>query len=334
MSLTAKDSWGISVIIPNYNGEALLPIVLPTVMTALNNTKLDSEIIVVDDCSTDNSVNLLSSSYANIKLISNQTNLGFSPSVNKGFAQAKYALVLILNSDVQLSPDYFARQLPYFDDVDCFGVMGRIIGWNDNHIQDAAKYPSFHGVKIKTTGNYLTDPIITGDRLYSWYLSGANALVSNEKLTKLGGFDETFAPFYVEDFELSLRAWRMGWSCYYEHDSICRHKESVTIKSANKKAYIKTIYYRNKMLLHFIHLDRFKLLQWYLILLFELIFKTAIGQWYFTKAFKLFLERKNMARQSKVQFHALSNRMERDITVTNVADKILASLKAKSIRRF
>ena len=46
------------------------------------------------------------------------------------------------------------------------------------------------------------------------------------KLIELGGFNELYAPFYVEDYDLSLRAWRLGYKCYYEHFALCRHQVS------------------------------------------------------------------------------------------------------------
>ena len=58
--------------------------------------------------------------------------------------------------------------------------------------------------------------------LYTMYLSGANAFMDKEKFMLIGKLDEIFSPFYVEDFELSLRAWRLGFTCYYDYESVCR----------------------------------------------------------------------------------------------------------------
>ena len=98
---------GISVIIPNYNGKVLLPEVLPTVFAALNNAGLPSEVIVVDDCSTDGTVELLKEKFPTIKILQNEINGGFSITSNKGIKAAQYDWVLLLNSDVKLEEDYF-----------------------------------------------------------------------------------------------------------------------------------------------------------------------------------------------------------------------------------
>ncbi|WP_217452240.1 hypothetical protein [Mucilaginibacter humi] len=64
--------------------------------------------------------------------------------------------------------------------------------------------PKFNGLKLKTDYFYYTDAV--DDRLYTFYLSGANALIATKKLKAIGGFYELFSPFYCEDMELSIRA--------------------------------------------------------------------------------------------------------------------------------
>src|SRR5215813_5663887 len=190
---------GISVVIPNYNGRYLLEEIMPSVLEALNNSMLPFEIIVSDDKSTDDSITFLQSTYPQVKIIANQINLGFAPAINKGIFNSQYSHLLLLNSDVKLTPNFFSELLRYFDKEDTFGVMSRIIGWDNDQVQDGGKYPSFHGVKIKTSGNYVPVDERPGQWLYSMYLSGANAFVDRKKIIHLGAFDELFAPLYVED---------------------------------------------------------------------------------------------------------------------------------------
>jgi GT2 family glycosyltransferase len=326
---------GISVVIPNYNGRKLLEQIVPPLLIALGNAELAYEVIISDDASTDDSVFFLQSNYPSFNIICNKTNAGFSPTINKGIFEAKYDYVLLLNSDVKLSPDYFIPLLRYFEKEDTFGVMGRIVGWDDDIIQDAAKYPSFHGVKIKTAGNYYLENSDIDDRLYSMYLSGANAFVDREKLIALGGFNELFAPFYVEDFELSLRAWRLGWKCYYEHFALCRHQLSVSIKSKNSKAFINTIYYRNKMLMHAIHLQGISTFFWYLQLLPEIIIHFFTGRFYYFKSLKMFFASGKKMRFSKNEFEQLGAKMNKKLlSVKEIANLILSSIKEKEIKRF
>lgn len=325
---------GISVVIPNYNGQVLLPQILPTVLTALQNIGLASEIVVVDDCSTDQSLALLSRQFPTIEVVSNDVNSGFSVTANKGIRAAKYEWVLLLNSDVKLERNYFQPLLKYTQQQEVFGVMGRIIGWHDEGIQDGAKYPSFQGVKIKTSGNYiLRDDEVPKHGLFTMYLSGANAFMRKEVFLKIGGFNELFSPFYVEDFELSLRAWRLGYVCCYEHEAVCRHQTSTTIARGNRKEKIRTIYNRNKMFLHAIHLEGGTRILWFVQLVFESMLQILLFKKYYLQALSLFVAGYNSVRVSRVNLQRLAGN-RRLLNVNEVVDRIKLSIAGKDIIRF
>jgi GT2 family glycosyltransferase len=325
---------GISVIIPNYNGQHLLPLILPAAFIALQKTKLAYEVIVSDDCSTDNSIAFLQHNFTTVKIIESPINKGFSPTANAGVFAAKFKYILLLNSDVKLTEDYFLPLLRYFDKPDTFGVMGKIIGWDDDLQQDGAKYPSFHGVKIKTTGNYILTNPNQNDWVYSMYLSGANALIDKNKLIELGGFNELYAPFYVEDYDLSLRAWRLGYKCYYEHFALCRHQVSTSIKIKTKKNAINTIYYRNKLYLHFIHLSGINLWLWFLQLVPEVLFSLITGKFYFFTSLSMFFCTIDKAKKAKLQLYNSAKKKQPLLSVKEVANTILSSLKNKKTHRF
>ncbi|HEU4470066.1 MAG TPA: glycosyltransferase family 2 protein [Flavisolibacter sp.] len=325
---------GLSVVIPNYNGISLFPHTLPSVFSAVSSLSIPYEVIVADDCSTDASVEWLRLHYPQIRLVTNDQNSGFSVTANRGIEAARYRLVLLLNSDVKLEPGYFESQFRYFEDPGVFGVMGRIIGWEDDNIQDGAKYPSFHSAKIKTSVNYLlANEKDMEHGLLSMYLSGANALMDREKFLRLGGFNELFSPFYVEDYELSLRAWRAGWKCIYEYKAVCRHRTSTSIKTKSRKAFIKKIAIRNKMFLHAIHLSSFKRLLWFTQLVLEVLVQTLLFKTYYTKAFWLFLRSMKSVRSSRKAFNTIAGSSS-PLSVKDVADKIQSSVEGKVVRFF
>ena len=170
----------ISVVIPNFNGRHLLQKNLPSIYEALKRTNSSFEIIVVDDASTDDSVLFLKENYNDVIVISSEINKGFSPTINKGIRIAKNDLVLLLNSDVFLLPDYFTDLFKYFDREDTFGVSGRFIGMNDEKIQEAAKYPFLSvSKKIQPYNFYVKDPSAWIPTLY---LCGGGALIERKKL--------------------------------------------------------------------------------------------------------------------------------------------------------
>lgn len=324
---------GFSIIIPNYNGQALLPQILPCAIEALQRSEQAGEIIVVDDASTDQSVEVVTGQFPSVRIICCEQNGGFSKSANKGIWAAAYSRILLLNSDVKLEADYFKYLLPYLDRPDVFGVMGRIVGWEDEIVQDGAKFPSFHGAKIKTARNYLcSDESLMQQGLLSMYLSGANALMDTEKLRQLGGFNEIFSPFYVEDYELSLRAWRLGWTCLYEHRAVCRHRVSDTIKTTSRKRFVDMIYDRNKMMLHALHLQGAKLILWYLQLLPEALIRLLTGRFYFFNSIYQFFRMHGKVRSQRKAFAALAGPGIR--SVEQVMQHIRESIPCKDFRVF
>ncbi|MDQ7773904.1 MAG: glycosyltransferase [Elusimicrobiales bacterium] len=287
---------GVSVVIPNYNGASLLAANLPHLFEALAAGAGDYEVIISDNASTDDSVAFLKKNYPGIILIENAVNAGFSVNINRGIARASKPLTFLMSTDIRLEKDYFKPLFAYFSDPEVFGVMGRIIGMDDDDIQDSAKYPAWNGLQVDGSANYLPR---SGGRAPSLFLSGAEAFVDTAKLKAIGGFDEAFTPFYGEDLDLGIRAWRSGWTCWYEHSAVCRHKTSATISSYNKPAAIMAIAARNKLLLHYAHLDLLSLLLWIPTVLGNLAVKALTGKFYYLKGFRLFLGHLGKAAESR-----------------------------------
>lgn len=251
----------ISIVIPNYNGVRLLHKCISSAIKACSFSKINFEIIVSDDGSIDESVNHLKTTFPEAIIVTSDTNTGFSGAANRGIQRTGMPLVFIMNNDVTLAEDYFESQFKHFQDPDLFGVMGSIWSEDGKKLMDAAKLPVWKSGQLKSTVNYFikNKPESSCPTLF---LSGANALVRREMLVELGGFDERFNPFYMEDVELSVKAWRKGWKCIYEPKSRCYHKLSETISKTNQQDKVKMISRRNKFLFHHKHLKGFTATLW------------------------------------------------------------------------
>lgn len=291
----------VSIIIPNYNGKTLLENYLPYTLTAIENAKVDYELIVVDDASKDDSVEFIRKHYPQIILLQNESNQGFSATCNRGISIACKELTLILNSDIKLSANYFDSQWACFEQKETFGVMGRIIDQNPK-VKDGPRLASIFGLKYRVHRIYKANnpqkPAITA------FISGANALVCSKKLKELGGFNEIFTPFYYEDTELSIRAWRMGWKCYYDYQASCEHLGSSTINANHLRKNIKIVFYRNRYLMHALHLNE---LQYFLfrcqIFVQEVLPKTLIGRFWIWKSFLALSNYKEQIIKSRQKFN-------------------------------
>jgi len=323
----------ISIVIPNYNGKHLLEKYLPSVFAAAENTHSAFEVIVIDDGSKDDSIDFIKRYYNNIKLLVNDKNRGFSYTCNQGIKESKYELILLLNSDVKLDPNYFEHQWKYFSKPDTFGVMARIMSFDETRIEDAARLLYYSGSRIKANKFYFSENI-EDENVYTAYLSGANALVDARKLKELGGFDEIFSPFSSEDFDLSLRAWQLGWKCYYEHQSFCFHHVSGSTKTQIRSAFIKKVYYRNRFILQRIHLNglRLSLLPCYLLFA-EIIPKLVTGKFWIWEAYKQYLASLKSIEISREKLSGLKLKYNSFIKIVDVMEIINKSIKGKSIKR-
>lgn len=327
----ANKELSISVILPNYNGRHLLEMYLPSTIEALISSKVNYEIIVIDDCSTDESITFIQKNYPAVILLKNDANSGFSETCNRGITVASKDLVLLLNTDVKLTANFFEQQFKYFDKEDTFGVMGRIMSMDGTKIEDAARLPYFKGSKFKANKFYHINEL--NNSTFTCYLSGANALVKREKLLLLNGFDEIFSPFYFEDFDLGLRAWRLGWKLYYEHDAVCYHQISSSTNKLNKSNFVQITYNRNSFVLQSIHLQGLKRITWHLQLFtITLIGHIIKGQFWIFKSLAAFLAKKEEIRISRQNLKSLQQKLGVKNNLNHIVIEIRKSIIGKKIK--
>jgi GT2 family glycosyltransferase len=239
----------ISIIIPNYNGSEIIVNTILCAIQALETSHVtDYEIIVSDDASIDDSINVIKANFNDVIIIESDLNTGFAGNTNRGIFKAQKELVFLLNSDVQLTEGYFKPLVPMFTNEKIFGVMGAIKDAETLENQDGAKYPKLFLYNIESNKNVMSEKEI----LPTFFLSGANALIRSDYLKKIGGFCELFNPYYSEDVELGIRAWRMGWELYFHPEAICFHETSSTI-SKIKSEKVQLIAKRNKYIQHSLH---------------------------------------------------------------------------------
>ncbi|GAB2773208.1 hypothetical protein GCM10027275_15210 [Rhabdobacter roseus] len=321
----------ISVVIPNYNGRHLFEKYFEHNYQIFKSLPTNVQIIVVDDASKDESVAYLKETYGDkITLIEKPMNSGFSETCNIGIERATNDLIFLLNTDVSLEPDYFEKLYRYFEYDDTFGVMGRIIGMDDDNIQEAARSPKILGRKIKSCDFFRLNDKETFTPTF--YLSGAIALMDTRKLKAINGFNEMFNPYYGEDQELSIRAWRLGWKCYYEHSAICRHEVSASTKGHNTKRAIKQIHFRNRYYVHYLHLYGMDLQLWHLQVLFcDVLLGLLMLQTYKAEAYLDVLRNRRELSQKKSAFHFQMKKYRSNLGIIEVINTIRLMLKYKEV---
>ena len=243
------DNPGISIIIPNYNGEQLLRENLPSVLSALEEWGGRGEIIVVDDASTDGSCVLIRELFPSITLIVNPENRGFSRTCNTGMSAARHNVVFCINTDVRVESGLIAPVIRHFADESVFAVTPNILVDREGRNQGIVR-----GLYGK---GFLKGSIASieerGDVRENLYCVGACVAYDFSKFRALGGYLEIYTPYLFEDVDISYRAWKNGWKSLYEPGATVHHYSSATISQENKLRK-RAIYFRNRFIFHWINL--------------------------------------------------------------------------------
>lgn len=298
----------VSVVIPNYNGENIIVQTINFAFEALKSSNVnDYEIIVSDDASTDQSIIKIKETFKDVIIVPSVKNSGFSGNVNRGVNRASKELVLILNSDLHLEKGYFKSLIPLFNNDTIFGVMGCIRDPRTLEIQDGSKLPILKfNLFISSNKNKLSNSTI----LPTFFLSGANALVRRDYFVKLGGFCELFNPYYSEDVDLGIRAWRMGWELYFQPTAICYHDVSSTIRKIPKEQVLVTAK-KNKYILHSLHLPRYLVFIYDLTLILTSLFRMIIGDFVYVRAIKSYFGLKKEISKERLRFFELEDKRKK-----------------------
>lgn len=218
----------VSVIILNWNGARLLRQYLPSV---IEHTDADlADIVVADNGSTDDSLQVLSEEFPSVRIIPFAENLGFAEGYNQAITQCETPLVLLLNDDVAVTQGWLEPMVNYLNSHEevvavqpklksdrnrsQFEYAGAAGGYLDRH-----GYPFCRGRIFDTTeedqGQY------DDERPIMW-ATGACLLVRREEYLKAGGLDKHFFA-HMEEIDLCWRLRRMGWQLACVPSSVVYH---------------------------------------------------------------------------------------------------------------
>lgn len=203
----------VSIIVPNWNGRELLQKHLPAVIAETGK----SEVIVVDDASTDDSIGFLRRQFPNVGIVAKDRHDGFASTVNAGVAEATGEVVVLLNTDCEPEKNFLQKLLPHFDDPLVFAV-----GSMDKSIEGDRTMLRGRGIAHWRRGLYVHRRGAVNSSKTDW-VSGGSGAFRKSMWDKLGGMDTLFNPFYWEDIDLSHRAIKAGFSLVFESGSVVRH---------------------------------------------------------------------------------------------------------------
>ncbi|HEV8507672.1 MAG TPA: glycosyltransferase [Chitinophagaceae bacterium] len=244
----------LSVIIVNYNVKYFLEQCLCSVQKAITNAGVDTEILVIDNNSRDNSLAYLTPFFPCVKFIANDENIGFTKACNQGYKLSSGKYVLFLNPDTIVPEDCFSKCLNFFQAHSDAGAVGvRMLDGHGRFLKESKRaFPSPVTSLFKLFGFAQLFP---RSKVFSKYhlgyldenenhevdvLAGAFIMVRRELLQQLNGFDEAFF-MYGEDIDLSYRIQEMGFKNYYLAETSILHFKGESTKKRSLH-YVRMFY--------------------------------------------------------------------------------------------
>lgn len=227
----------LSIVIPSLDGGDMLL----ECLGSFDASRDDIEVVVVDNASTDDSVEAVRQRYPRVKVIANDTNRGYAPACNQGAMQSSGEYVLFLNNDAVITKEDLARLVEVAQ------------GSNDTAIWQPVTY----GVdgSLEATGDHFTSwgifmhlEQVPDERPSADVFAtvGAALLVRRSAFEKLGGFEESYFAYY-EESDLCWRARIAGWSVKVVTDAKVTHLGSATTGVVFEPHAVRYLSFRNRI---------------------------------------------------------------------------------------
>jgi GT2 family glycosyltransferase len=246
------DAPKLSVIIVSYNVKHFLEQTIRSAIQA--SKKVSTEIIVIDNQSVDDSVQMVEERFPEVHLIANQKNTGFAVANNQGMEIASGEYMLLLNPDTVVSEDTFEKVIDFMDDNPEAGGLGvKMIDGTGSFLPESKR--AFPTPSVAFWKAFGFSALFPKSRIFGRYhlgflsedevhevdvLSGAFMLLRKSVIDKIGGLDESFF-MYGEDIDLSYRIVQAGYKNYYFPDTRIIHYKGESTKKGSLN-YVRMFY--------------------------------------------------------------------------------------------
>lgn len=256
----------LSVLIVNWNVAPLLRRCLASIIASPGVTLdpagpgIHTEIIVVDNASSDESQAMLAREFPEVKVIANDVNVGFTRANNQGLRVARGRAVLFLNPDTELIGNALPTMVRYLEDHPDVGVVGPQLRYSDGRVQSSRRrFPTLATAFLESTliqqwwpDNAVARRYYVADRPddqvqdVDWVM-GACFLARRQTIDQVGGFDERFF-MYSEELDWCRRTRAAGWRVVYLPTAQVVHHEG---KSSEQAVAARHIHFNTSKVLYF-----------------------------------------------------------------------------------
>ena len=242
----------LTICIPVFNEVNLTLDCLASVPAAAGDLRV--QVLLIDNGSSDGTLQKVGQDYPEVEIIRNETNRGFASAVNRGVERALASKILILNNDTRLFPHSLKPLTIYMDETPSIGILGpRLIGEDGRPQNSIANFPTLTEIFVGKWILRLLYPRRYAGKMGQFHVPtevesvvGAAILVRRE-IEQVGLFDERFF-FFFEETDLCRRAAQSGWKvCFFPGIDVV-HKGGGSVR---KYDTLKSIEYIRSLFLYF-----------------------------------------------------------------------------------
>jgi len=247
---------GVSVVIVNWNTRDMVLRLLESLSVPEGGPSHELELIVVDNNSSDGSVEAIRREFPEVKLVAQSENRGFAGGVNPGVDIATQPLVLLLNTDAHTSRQSIEEVAAYMGRMPEVGVVGPQILTPDHRPQSSAwREPSLMGLALNALGLSKIE-VLNFERYQGKQfaepsevdcVSGCAMMIRRDLIVELGGFDENYF-MYFEETDFCVRARRRGKRVHHAPVGEFVHEEGGTAKIVRLRTFLD--FRRSQILFH------------------------------------------------------------------------------------
>lgn len=234
-SLISHKNKKLSVIIVSYNSEKFIGSCIDSVLKYLPK---NSELLVIDNNSSDKTAQILEKYLPKIKLIKSDKNLGFAKANNLAVESTAGEYLFLLNPDTQVYSNVFELMIKFYESTVDVGIVAPKLVMSNGQTQPSAK-------NLPTIGRAFLEYVLGVKYAYSEYVPnsnqaqevevvyGAAMLIKNDLFKKLNGFDEKYFMYY-EDADICKRVRELGKKVYYYPQVSIKHLVGATKSEVDK----------------------------------------------------------------------------------------------------
>ena len=226
---TVRSSPSVTVALVNHNSRDDVLTCIDSVLEQ-DYPSTQVEIIVVDNASTDGSVEAIRSTFPTVQVIANDDNVGFAPAINQAARAGRGEMLALINNDAVAEPDWLRELIaPMVDNARIRCTGGLVVEPDGTTIQFGGGRLTFYGHGIEAhEGEQVTDRLHAEPSIF---VTGASLATPRAFYLDIGGFDDDFFAFF-EDVDYGWRVWVLGYETWFIPAARIRHKAHGTISRA------------------------------------------------------------------------------------------------------